>query len=198
MHKKIHLFIIFLFLLPLSGLYGQSLPSFSSTLFSGSANCQFCHTSGSGILTSRDGRDVSPPTSWRSSMMANSSKDPYWRAKVSTETSEFPQLASAIEDKCTTCHAPMGRTETLSVYSQPYSLSILAADALGKGGVSCTVCHQIRKDNLGTSDGYSGAYIITGAREIFGPYTAPLVTPMVNRVNYTPVYSDHVGILFII
>ncbi|MEZ4765321.1 MAG: hypothetical protein R3C26_19700 [Calditrichia bacterium] len=39
-------------------------------------------------------------------MMANA-KDPLFRAKVSAEVAENPALQAVIEDKCTTCHAPI-------------------------------------------------------------------------------------------
>ncbi len=42
--------------------------------------------------------------------MANAFNDPYWQAAVEDEVDSFPHLAGFIEDTCTTCHAPMGRT----------------------------------------------------------------------------------------
>ena len=90
----------------------QTLPSFSTSLFAGPGDCQFCHTAGSGTLRTLKGEDVSPPANWRSSMMAHSSKDPFWRAKVASEIIENPSLAAVIEDKCTSCHAPMGHRES--------------------------------------------------------------------------------------
>jgi hypothetical protein len=41
-----------------------------------------CHNS----LVTPSGEDVSIGTSWRGSMMANSSRDPYWQASVRRET----------------------------------------------------------------------------------------------------------------
>ena len=179
-------------LLPPDTASAQELASFSSALFAGSGDCMFCHASGTNVLTTQKGEDVSPPTAWRSTMMANASKDPYWRAKVAAEVSVHPNLAGAIEDKCATCHAPMGRTEAVYSGSTGYSLSSLSDDLPGLDGVSCTVCHQIRDANLGTKDGFSGKYVITDSREIFGPYTEPLTAQMRNQVNYTPMYSSHV------
>ncbi|NNF97411.1 MAG: hypothetical protein HKM94_10840, partial [Halobacteria archaeon] len=57
-----------------------------------------------------NGEDISPTTQWRHSIMAHAFDDPYFQAKVQEETHIFPALAGFIEDKCLTCHSPMGRT----------------------------------------------------------------------------------------
>jgi hypothetical protein len=170
----------------------QELLRFDSSLFAGSGNCHTCHTSGVGTFRTFDGEDISPPFSWRSSMMANSARDPLWRSKVRAETIEFPNLRSAIEDKCTTCHAPMGRTQLLSDGSDVYSLDILDEDPKGIDGVSCTLCHQIDAEGFGEEDSFSGHFIIQNDRIIFGPYTTPLTATMINMVGYTPEYSSHI------
>jgi len=53
---------------------GTALTTFTTNDFSGSGNCAMCH---SGIVDSI-GQDVSMDKQWRSTMMANSSKDPLW------------------------------------------------------------------------------------------------------------------------
>ena len=53
------------------------------------------------------GEDVSIGVSWRASMMAHSSRDPYWQAAVRRETVDHPKHAAAIEDECSICHMPM-------------------------------------------------------------------------------------------
>ena len=88
----------------------EDLPSATSDFFSGSGNCEQCHRSNGTVLTI-NGEDVSPPTHWRSTMMSNAAKDPLWRAKVSAEVFENPQLQTVIETKCTTCHAPLAHRE---------------------------------------------------------------------------------------
>ena len=60
----------------------NTLPVETSDLFSGSGNCIQCLSSAEGVLQTDEGRDVSPVTGWRSTMMANSSKDPYWQASL--------------------------------------------------------------------------------------------------------------------
>ena len=40
-------------------------------------------------------------------MMANSARDPFWRAVLSAEVDATPSAKALIEEKCTRCHAPM-------------------------------------------------------------------------------------------
>jgi hypothetical protein len=51
------------------------------SLFTTSDNCIACHN----VLVTPDGEDVSIGASWRSTMMANSARDPYWQAGVRRE-----------------------------------------------------------------------------------------------------------------
>ena len=81
--------------------------AFESYHFSGSANCAMCHNG----LTDNQGNDVSIETAWSSTMMANATKDPLWRAKVKSEINRNPHLEDVINDKCTKCHAPMANKE---------------------------------------------------------------------------------------
>ncbi|WP_457566614.1 FlgD immunoglobulin-like domain containing protein [Caldithrix abyssi] len=175
-----------------TGLVAQTLPTQTSTLFSGSGNCATCHQPGppnTGALLDLQGRDVSPVTLWRSTMMASASKDPFWQAKVSAEISANPHLQSVIEDKCTTCHAPMGRTEAIYNGASGYTFAEMKLDSLALDGVSCTLCHQIKSDNLGLSESFSGHYLIENDRIIYGPFQNPLTSPMQNSVNYTPTHG---------
>ena len=73
--------------------------------FATSDNCLACHNG----LISSNGEDVSIGVAWRASMMANSSRDPYWQASVRRETLDHPSHADAIQDECAICHMPMAR-----------------------------------------------------------------------------------------
>jgi hypothetical protein len=154
-----------------------NLPVQESTLFAGSGVCARCHE-----LIFEGDTDVSPVTLWRSTMMANSAKDPLWRAKVSAEAAEFPDLAGAIEKKCIKCHAPILYKE----FDPNYGIADLENDPLARDGDSCTVCHQVQPDNFGTEDSFSGGFHIYPERTIFGPYPDPFVTAMLNNAAYTP------------
>ena len=174
-------------------LRSQELPSTSSLLFAGSGVCAQCHIPGTDVFTTEAGTDISPTNLWRSTMMANATRDPLWQAKVTTEVSEHPDLQSIIEDKCTTCHTPMGRTEALYQGADYYSFSESTSSSLSEDGISCTLCHQILSDNLGTDASFSGGYAIENIAEIYGPYQYPAAQPMINVSGYTPVFSDHVN-----
>lgn len=171
---------------------GLPLPFGRTNVFAGSGNCAMCHT-GDGTVLSQNGVDISPPTYWRSTMMANASKDPFWRAMVSEEVHNYPQLQQTIETTCTRCHAPMGYTEALYNGQSNYSMAELKLDPIANDGVSCTACHQIKQDNFGSQNSYSGHYIIENDSIIYGPYENPEQTYMQMIVNYTPQYTTHMN-----
>ncbi|MBF0266182.1 MAG: hypothetical protein HQL46_13030 [Gammaproteobacteria bacterium] len=176
-------------------------PSFISTHFSGSGNCSNCHDG----LINPDSKDVSIVKRWQSSIMANSSRDPFWKAKFKSELNRTPSLSSVINDKCTRCHAPMANVEAKEsntsitsfnggVFEEQHTLHSQAMD-----GVSCTLCHQIsNSDKLGSIDGFSGGYEIntnlSGTdRLLYGQYQDIFPNPMRNQVNFTPEYSTHIS-----
>jgi hypothetical protein len=174
-------------------LFSQGLPTETSNVFSGSGNCVLCHEaqSNNDALKDINGNDISPVTLWRSTMMANAAKDPFWQAKVTAEVLAHPQLQQLIEDKCTTCHSPLGRTEAHYHGADYYSLQEMQSDQLAMDGVSCTACHQIKADNLGTGDSFSGNYIIENDRLIYGPFDEQFEAIMQQAVDYTPLFGEH-------
>lgn len=167
------------------------LPTTTSQLFSGSGNCQTCHAS-DGIIMFEADEDISPVSLWRSTMMANSAKDPLWLAKAAIESAVFPQHAQLINDRCTVCHAAGGFTESLFQGNAHYTIAESQADSLARDGVTCTVCHQIQSETLGQTESFSGGYEITDAHIIFGPYTEPLTGPMSSETGYLPQAGAHV------
>lgn len=149
-------------------------------LFAHSSDCVACHNQ----IVTPQGEDVSIGASWRSTMMANSARDPYWQASVRRETMDHPSHADAIQDECAACHMPM--TQRLSkaaghpgeVFAQlPFSDPNLSDQRrLASDGVSCTVCHQISKDGLGTPESFNGGFVLAGpnaegVRQVQGPYS---------------------------
>ncbi|WP_049794576.1 dockerin type I domain-containing protein [Methylomonas methanica] len=177
-------------------------PAFTTSHFSGSQNCAMCHN---GIVDNQN-QDVSIVTDWSSTMMANSTRDPFWRAKVRSEIAKHPQLEAVINDKCSKCHAPMASTEAQkdgSIAGQTlFDGGILDAghtqhDA-AMDGVSCTLCHQIpATPALGTLSTMSGNYTVNDNKTIFGPFggpgdTALFPNPMIMHTGYTPTYGAHI------
>lgn len=155
----------------------RTLPIEKGAFFSTSGTCIVCHTN----MVDESGEDVSNGTYWRSTMMANAGRDPYWLATVRSEVLKTPAYQAEIEDKCISCHMPMAHTtDTVAGkksqildngYLDPENENhILAID-----GVSCSVCHQIQPDGFGEKAGFSGNYSMdmetpSGERTIFGPY----------------------------
>ncbi|MGD2177296.1 MAG: hypothetical protein PVG71_05675 [Anaerolineae bacterium] len=70
------------------------MPIKQGTLFAASGTCAVCHTS----MVDESGADVSIDAFWRSIMMANASRDPYWRASVREEVLDRPGYLAVVED----------------------------------------------------------------------------------------------------
>jgi len=149
----------------------------AAPVFETSDQCIACHSN----LRDADGQDVSIGHAWRATMMANSARDPYWQAAVRREVMDQPELQAAIEDTCSTCHMPMARTAAKAagglgeVFAHTGRGGGAAADsAAALDGVSCTVCHQIRPDNLGEHESFDGGFLVGGAEAgvatAFGPF----------------------------
>lgn len=164
--------------------------------FTKSTDCALCHSFSSRASAMRDSQDrnVAPFDLWSGSMMANSAVDPYWRAAVSAEVAATPAQKAHIEEVCSRCHAPMSTPIHTSPPGQV--LAFLNKDhpksTLGMDGVSCTVCHQIAADNLGTEDSFTGGFVINKNSLIYGPHANPVTMPMQRHVSYTPTKGDHI------
>ena len=154
----------------------SSLKGFGSH-FHTSDRCVACHN---GISTSK-GEDISIGVQWRASMMANAGRDPYWIAGVRRETIDHPSAAAAIQDECTICHMPMMRYESKLVGREGEAFAHFPpgrntlADRLAEDGVSCSVCHQITGEGLGTRESFVGGFKIDtskgpGERHEYGPF----------------------------
>ncbi len=169
-----------------------TLPSAYNLYFAASGVCRKCHgrdTAGVAMVDAF-GQDVNVVDDWRSTMMANAAKDPFWRAQLSMETATFPQQAMQIEHQCTSCHAPLGHYNAHYSGTAPYSLDQLLGDAVGLDGVSCMACHSQAPDSLSVP--HSGFLRLDTLRRIYGPYSEPLVSPMLTATSFEPVMGLHI------
>lgn len=168
-------------------------PVDTNLIFPPSSACFGCHGFDSMGLASVDylGNDVNVFDDWRTTMMANSAKDPFWRAKVSHEVLVNPDHQEEIETKCTTCHAPMGHYTEILRGAAHYGMDDLLADTIGLDGVSCGACHMISQENLGEQ--FSGLITFDTNRVLYGPYQIPFAPPMQQFVGYDPIYSPHIN-----
>lgn len=157
--------VVFVFgaLIPSSKLMGSGGSHTALTRkFQTSDRCLACHNG----LKTPSGEDVSIGFDWRSSIMANSSRDPYWQASVRRESIDHPESRPDIEDVCSTCHMPMSHYEAKWQGRKAEVFAHLPFDEKGKkaasaeDGVSCSVCHQIGTEKLGTRESFSGQFVI--------------------------------------
>jgi len=199
---------------------------FEGDHYSGSAICSSCHDDQSSgedakmAIQDESGiRDVSIGRAWETSMMANSTRDPYWHAVVASELHKYPNLSEEINDTCTRCHAPMandfakkegltlqlfdsGSEDTGDFVQGIYSMndtSEMFNHAMD--GVSCSLCHQIADDgNLGTDEGMSGGWKVNAFpvenkadRPAYGQYVNPDELYMREQSGYTPTFAAHIS-----
>ena len=174
----------------------------ADALFLTSHDCLACHNG----LTTPTGEDVSIGVSWRASIMANSSRDPYWQAAVRRETIDHPSAAHEIEDECSICHMPMSRTRARAagqpgkIFAHlPIGAGRSEDDRLAADGVSCTICHQIGPERLGARESFTGGFVISsptsaGERRMFGPFAidAGRTSLMRSATGMTPTAASHI------
>ncbi len=173
----------------------------AESMFLTSDRCVACHNG----LADRSGKDISIGINWRGSMMAHSSRDPYWHAAVRREITEHSAARGAIEDKCASCHMPMSRfmaktagEKGLVFAHLPNKPALSNADILAADGVSCTMCHQISEQGLGTQKSFTAGFVLdtqtpTGRRAVFGPFDvdAGRTRVMNSASHFVPTAKTH-------
>ena len=176
--------------------------SLAGPAFQTSDRCFVCHNGTS--LPS--GTQVTIGGDWRTSVMANSSRDPYWQASVRRESLDHPQSQPDIEDECSTCHMPIARYHSRldgkrgQVFAHlPFNVQ-RPEDQEAADGVSCSVCHQISPGNLGTAASFTGGFVVhgplaDGTRPEYGPFD---IDPALRTVmhssteGFQPTRGDHI------
>jgi hypothetical protein len=184
----------------------QPLTNYRGDFFTGSGACASCHSG----MFDQNRQDVSTDRLWRSTMMANSARDPYWQASMRAEVLAHPEYKELIEDKCASCHMPMARFTAVNhpadpadygyVFEDGFADSAHGLNELAMDGVSCSLCHQVEGENFGLQESFSGEYRVNqilpmGRRLAFGPYLIGRrqVEIMQNASGFIPVYSEHMS-----
>lgn len=194
--------LLLLIALPQSGQITLSAAENHKDLFQTSNRCFACHN---GLATSA-GEDISIGLNWRPTMMANSARDPYWQAGVRRETIDHPESKAAIEDECSKCHMPMASYQTkyegreAEVFAHLEKGADEPMNLLARDGVSCSMCHQITKDKLGTRESWTGGFVVDttkdkGERAEYGPFKIEDGQTRIMRSSsggYQQTESDHV------
>ena len=132
---------------------------------------------------------IGPYSLWSGTMMAHAAQDPYWRAKVRFESRTTPSASAEIENACLSCHAPAQQ------YGYRFEERAMRLDdlaGLGLEGVTCTSCHQISPDKLGTKESFTAGFVINRADRIYGPHADPFPMPMRMHTGKTPTESAHI------
>jgi hypothetical protein len=170
-------------------------------LFQTANTCMVCHNN----LLTPSGENVSIGSDWRASMMANSARDPYWQAAVRREIIDHPEARERIEDECSICHMPMATYEARAagrpgeVFARlPIGRGDARADVLAADGVSCSICHQITPEKLGTPASFTGGYVVDvtrpdGQRPMFGAFAvdAGRTALMRSATGFVPTEATH-------
>src|SRR5262249_50622823 len=131
-------------------------------LFQASDRCFACHNG----MSTAAGEDISIGFGWRPTMMANSARDPYWQAGVRRESIDHAESKAATEDECSKRHMAMARYQSRDevrdgeVFSHIDFSSDNKLDRLAQDGVSCSLCHQITKEKLGTPESLVGGFVV--------------------------------------
>lgn len=168
------------------------LPWVVGNYFATAGRCAGCHghdVNGLASVTA-DGTDINLVDDWRSTMMANSAKDPFFRAKLEHEVLVNPGHGAALGNKCLSCHAPLGVHEQRMSGAEPFTRAMLDTSALGLDGVSCLSCHMQSPGIAGTV--FSGDLQFDSAR-VYGPYQDDQINPAIMEffVGWTPGFGAH-------
>ena len=122
------------------------------------------------------------------------------------ESLDHPGSQVAIEDECSKCHMPMARYQSKyeehegEVFSRLDFGSDKPIDRLAQDGVSCSLCHQITKEKLGTRESLVGGFVVDttrarGQREEYGPFKIDDGENRIMRTSsggYRPTEGEHI------
>lgn len=183
-------------------LRGADKPKAPQAEFHTSDRCLACHNG----LTTPDGKDVSIGFDWRSSVMGNSARDPYWQASVRREDIEHPESKAEIEDGCADCHMPVARYEAKQTGKLGEVFAHLPFDsdpkknASAEDGVTCSICHQITKQNFGTRESFNGGFQIEAPQSEdnhpeFGPFVIQNAQASIMQTStggFRPTAAEHI------
>jgi hypothetical protein len=145
--------------------------------------------------------NVSPYGEWSASLMGLAGRDPVFHAQLESETTLRPNLTGYLEDTCYRCHGVMGQRQIHLDSGAPFQHAMVYAvgndrqakyGALARDGISCTVCHGMSPEGLGTPATYTGLFNTAPPNEVYGPYQDPKTLPMRQALGITPREGNHI------
>lgn len=163
------------------------------TYFTTAGRCAGCHGHDPNGITmiAGDNEDVNVVDDWRSTMMANGARDPFFLAKMEHEGLVNPQIKEQIENGCLKCHAPLAAFEEQMLGNPPFTAASLDTSVFAKDGISCLACHMQNPEAAGHF--FSGDLHFDSAL-VWGPYTQDQINPNIMQyfINYTPDQGSHI------
>ncbi len=148
--------------------------------------------------------NLSPNGEWRFSMMGLAGRDPIFFSQLNSETTLHGNLKLGptpakpyVENLCLHCHGVMGQRQFVHDKHQLFTRDQMQDDssiygALARDGISCTVCHRISPDGLGTKETYTGNFKVGPTNHMNGPFENPLKLPMKNALGMQPVQGKQI------
>ncbi|MGI9073508.1 MAG: hypothetical protein ACR2JB_19855 [Bryobacteraceae bacterium] len=148
--------------------------------------------------------NLSPNGEWRFSMMGLAGRDPIFFSQLNSETTIHSNLKlndtpakPFVENLCLHCHGVMGQRQfehdtgklfTRAQMQDPDSVY----GGLARDGISCTVCHRISAEGLGTKATYTGNFKVGAPNHIYGPFEDPVKLPMKNALGMKPLQGQQI------
>lgn len=127
---------------------------------------------------------------WSQTMHSNALKDPYFTAKLSNEVI----YGDFVEEECAKCHAPTAKIQAklegknVAILRNGFSNPSNEFYEFAIDGVSCTLCHQIKRS--ATNASYSiDLYSKKPERAIYGPFIPAFGIEMYRSSGYFPTRS---------
>jgi hypothetical protein len=160
--------------------------------------------------TPEDKYNLSIYGEWGTSMMALAGRDPFFHAQLESEHALRPELKDWTSDLCLSCHQVAGQRQfhmdnnedkyytAEHTYQAPDGKHLnpnAEYGALGRDGVTCTVCHQIVEDGLGTPATFTGKFNINQEPgKVFGPYQDDDIKPyyMKQALGIEPTHGEQI------
>jgi len=171
----------------------QGLDVQFGTYFVTAGRCSGCHGHDSlGVaMVAAEGEDVNVTDDWRSTMMGNSGRDPFFLAKIEHEGLVNPAHKEEIEHNCLKCHSPLAVFEEKMLGHPDFTMANYDTSIFAHDGVACLACHMQDPDSAGHY--FSGDLHYDSAR-VWGPYTDQQINPAIMQyfVGYTPDQGQHI------
>jgi len=154
--------------------------------------------------------NVSPFGEWRWSPMGLAGRDPIFYSQLESEiaylTRHRPEKLVEITNLCFSCHGAMGERKLVQDSKQPvFTPDIVQISdhkdpkfqygALAREGISCAVCHHIRKSDAPLMQFIAreaaGGFDLTPADQLQGPFEKPSTVPMNHALGINPVHDAY-------